>query len=168
MRQAAILRSNGDKGEPGMEPLLPLKPYGYRLMSGSRGRRHARVDQGGSRYKAAETGSRHVWFLTARTFAKGRAIHLYSFDHFGPSVEGDRDLEARQNPLQRPRQVAVVFCSAGRPHESYGPMAELCVRDGHNHRFFDPLQPAEGLLYLLGLDVLATGDEEVIPAAPDA
>ena len=55
-----------------------------------------------------------------------------------------------------------------RPDEGYGPCPEFLVGHGHDHGLVDPFRAAEGLLYLLGLDVLAARDKEVVPAAQDA
>src|SRR5215208_3679708 len=83
----------------------------------------------------------------------------------GPRVEGDGDLEPRQDRLERSRKIS-WFCVIY-PDEGDRSRPELLVGHGHDHRLVDPLQPAEGILYLLGLDVLAARDKEIVHASSD-
>src|SRR5215212_11330887 len=47
------------------------------------------------------------------------------------------------------------------------PPGDASSGHGHNNGLLDAFETGEYLLYLLGLDVLPAGDEEVVPAAPN-
>src|SRR5215204_7756673 len=99
-----------------------------------------------------------------RPLTQGRPVCLHASSClFGPRVEGDGDLESRQERLKLLRQFFRL--SACRPDECDGLCPELLVGHRHDYSLIDPLQPAEGLLYLLGLDVLAARDKEVVHAS---
>src|SRR5215210_5062342 len=92
-----------------------------------------------------------------RLLTQGRPVRLHASPFtLGPRVEGDGDLEPRQDRLELARKIS--WLQVVRTDEGDRPCPELLV---------DPLQPADNLLYLLGLDVLAARDEEVVRASAD-
>src|SRR5215210_986458 len=101
-----------------------------------------------------------------RLLTQGRPVRLHASPFtLGPQVEGDGDLEPRQDRLELARKIS--WLQVVRTDEGDGPCPELLVGHGHDDGLVDPLQPAENLLYLLGLDVLAARDEEVVRASTD-
>src|SRR5215204_6932864 len=127
---------------------------------------------GGRERRCAKSG-RLAWgsFVPVqlkRPLAEGGAIHLHARVSLGPPVKRDGDLEPRQDRSQGALEGLWLLGTADRPHEGDRASPELRVGDGHHHGLFDALEHRENLLYLLGLDVLPAGDEEVVLAAQDA
>src|SRR5215203_254349 len=101
-----------------------------------------------------------------RPLTQGRPVCLHAWSRLlGPRVEGDGDLEPRQDRLEL--SCKILWLSVIYPDKGYGPRPKLLVGHGHDHRLVDFLQSTKGLLYLLGLNVLAARDKEVVHAPSD-